>query len=141
MEPATHTPLTFAEGAIAEGAIAEGSIAELAESEALPPSWPTLSEHRGFQMNSCASLLFSFFSATGHAALVRLKRYAATPMTLDRQLGQLVLDWIEKKDITRIAKWIDPSLLGTFVKVRLESTGTRWPVGEKAAMPIFPEYP
>jgi len=45
-----------------------------------------------------------------------VRQYAATPLTLDRQLGQLVLDWIEKKDITRIAKWIDAALLGTFVK-------------------------
>lgn len=35
---------------------------------------------------------------------------------LDRQLGLLMLDWCERKDITRIAQWIDPHLLGTFVK-------------------------
>lgn len=33
----------------------------------------------------------------------------------------LVLDWVEKKDLKRIAQWIDPSLLGTFVKVHLLS--------------------
>jgi len=42
--------------------------------------------------------------------------FGSTPGVLDRQLGLLVLDWVEKKDITRIAKWIEPSLLGTFVK-------------------------
>ena len=35
---------------------------------------------------------------------------------LDRALGLLVLDWVEQKDTKRIAMWIEPSLLGTFVK-------------------------
>mmetsp|Transcript_89495 Transcript_89495/g.255608 ORF Transcript_89495/g.255608 Transcript_89495/m.255608 type:complete len:145 (+) Transcript_89495:1549-1983(+) len=35
---------------------------------------------------------------------------------LDKQLSFLMLDWCERKDITRIAQWIDPHLLGTFVK-------------------------
>ena len=35
---------------------------------------------------------------------------------LDRALGLLVLDWVEHKDIKRISCWIEPSLLGTFVK-------------------------
>lgn len=43
-------------------------------------------------------------------------QFGATPIALDRQLGLLVLDWVEKKDITRIAKWVDAALLGTFVK-------------------------
>lgn len=37
-------------------------------------------------------------------------------MTLDRTLSLMMLDWTVHKDITRIAQWVDPSLLGTFVK-------------------------
>jgi hypothetical protein len=35
---------------------------------------------------------------------------------LDRHLGLLMLDWCAHKDLTRIACWIEPALLGTFVK-------------------------
>jgi hypothetical protein len=35
---------------------------------------------------------------------------------LDRHLGLLKLDWCAHKDLTRIACWIEPALLGTFVK-------------------------
>ena len=35
---------------------------------------------------------------------------------LDRHLGRLMLDWCTHKDLSRIACWIEPALLGTFVK-------------------------
>ena len=35
---------------------------------------------------------------------------------LDRSLALQMLDWCTNKDITRIASWIDPALLGGFVK-------------------------
>jgi len=35
---------------------------------------------------------------------------------LDRHLGLLMLDWCTHKDLSRIACWIEPALLGTFVK-------------------------
>lgn len=41
---------------------------------------------------------------------------AESPPTLSYQLSCIMLDWCEHKDIHRIAKWIDPHLLGTFVK-------------------------
>ena len=37
-------------------------------------------------------------------------------MELDRHLGLLMLDWCTHKDLSRIACWIEPALLGTFVK-------------------------
>jgi len=37
-------------------------------------------------------------------------------VTLDRTLSLMMLDWTKHKDITRIAQWIDPALLGGFVK-------------------------
>jgi len=37
-------------------------------------------------------------------------------VTLDRTLTLMMLDWTCHKDITRIAQWVDPALLGTFVK-------------------------
>ena len=46
-----------------------------------------------------------------------IKQHGQTaPAVLDRSLGLLVLDWVEHKDIKRISCWIEPSLLGTFVK-------------------------
>ena len=38
------------------------------------------------------------------------------PVELDRKLGRYILDWCEHKDLRRIALWIEPALLGTFVK-------------------------
>ena len=64
-----------------------------------------------------------FLACYGQAEGLRLwnsstvKQYGQTsPSVLDRNLGLLVLDWVEHKDIKRIAMWIEPSLLGTFVK-------------------------
>ena len=37
-------------------------------------------------------------------------------VSLDRTLTLMMLDWTEHKDITRIAQWIDPHMLGSFVK-------------------------
>ena len=35
---------------------------------------------------------------------------------LDRTLTLMMLDWTTHKDITRIAQWVDPHMLGSFVK-------------------------
>ena len=35
---------------------------------------------------------------------------------LDRNLTLMMLDWCTHKDLQRIATWIDPHMLGTFVK-------------------------
>ena len=35
---------------------------------------------------------------------------------LDQNLTLMMLDWCTHKDLKRIATWIDPSMLGTFVK-------------------------
>ncbi len=45
-----------------------------------------------------------------------LASHVVPPVELDRQLGRLMLDWCEHKDLKRIAVWIEPALLGTFVK-------------------------
>ena len=41
---------------------------------------------------------------------------AMLEVELDRHLGLLMLDWCTHKDLARIACWIEPALLGTFVK-------------------------
>jgi len=35
---------------------------------------------------------------------------------IDVNLSLMMLDWVEHKDITRIAQWIEPAMLGSFVK-------------------------
>ena len=42
--------------------------------------------------------------------------YIYYQVELDRNLSLIMLDWCERKDITRIAHWIEAPLLGTFVK-------------------------
>jgi len=37
-------------------------------------------------------------------------------VSLERTLTLMMLDWTVHKDITRIAQWVDPHMLGTFVK-------------------------
>ena len=38
---------------------------------------------------------------------------------LDHNLSLVMLDWCTHKDIKRVARWVDPSMLGTFVKAHI----------------------
>ena len=35
---------------------------------------------------------------------------------IDINLSLMMLDWVQHKDITRVAQWVDPHMLGSFVK-------------------------
>jgi len=35
---------------------------------------------------------------------------------LDRELAGHMLDWTAHKDLLRVAQWVEPAMLGTFVK-------------------------
>mmetsp|Transcript_64461 Transcript_64461/g.171886 ORF Transcript_64461/g.171886 Transcript_64461/m.171886 type:complete len:483 (+) Transcript_64461:1224-2672(+) len=63
----------------------------------------------GLQKPTPSAALAEVFGATKDLAEI-------LEVSLDESLSLMMLDWVMHKDITRVAQWVDPHMLGVFVK-------------------------
>jgi len=119
LTPRGRTCAAFAEGQplIIGTIISDGWLPQLSAAEIMAWLCLFLKEARGINDLSKAELSPPVPSAAFEEVLGATYELAEIlEVELDRTLTLIMLDWCTHKDIHRIASWIDPHMLGIFVK-------------------------